>query len=498
MPSTTVSLIPRPTRLTPKPGAFPLGPGTRVVVDSEALLDSGRLLASYLFPVTGGIPVVREGKSVPDGAILLTLQGANAQLGEEGYELFISRTSSLLTARTVQGIFRGMQTVRQLILQSGKSGSLACLQIWDRPRYAWRGMHLDCCRHFMSVEFVKRYIDLLALHKMNVFHWHLTEDQGWRLEIKKYPKLTQVSAWREAEWPADYEPKKSVPRRRYGGYYTQAQAREIVAYAAERHVTVVPEIEMPGHTVAVLAAYPELSCTGAAFKVQTAWGVHKDVFCAGNDQTFKFLEGVLSEVAEIFPGPFIHLGADECPKDRWKECPKCQARMKSLGLKNERKLQTYFIHRMVEFLRKKGKRAICWDEILEGGIPKGVVLQAWRGRKFGAQAARQGAEAVVSPYSHVYFDHGVKSTNLEKTYSFQPTPPGLTKAQKKKILGSEGCMWTEGTPQDFIDLQVFPRMVALSEVLWSQRRDSFSGFKRRLKDHQKGLESMGVKFGPAE
>jgi hexosaminidase len=483
--------------VTRQAGQFVLSRETRIFVKSNALLDLGKLLAEVLQPRLGNLTVQVKRGALPPQSIYLTLEGASKDLGEEGYELFLSKNSALFSAKTPAGLFYGIQTFRQLIPLSGPV-ALPCLQIWDRPKFPWRGMHLDCCRHFMSVEFVKRYIDLAAQHKMNRFHWHLTEDQGWRLEIKKYPRLNQVSAWREAEWPATYEPMKHIPRRRYGGFYTQKQVREVLAFAASRFVMVVPEIEMPGHTVGVLAAYPELSCAGGPFKVQTEWGVHKDVFCAGNDKTFEFLEGVLSEVADLFPGPFIHLGADECPKDRWKECPKCQARMKALGLKNERKLQTWFIHRMVEFLRKKGKRAICWDEILEGGIPKGVILQAWRGRKFAAKAAREGAESICSPYSHVYFDHGVKGTNLAKTYSFQPVPAFLTGKKKNLVLGSEGCMWSEGTPQDKIDLQVFPRMTALAEVLWSERKEHFKGFLGRLKGHQARLEADGVKFGPAE
>lgn len=348
-------------------------------------------------------------------------------LPAEYYNLQVRPDGITLTSPTEEGLFRGSRTLVQLLEQARSTASLSCLSITDWPRFQWRGMHLDACRHFWSVEFTKKYIDLLARYKMNSFHWHLTDDQGWRIEIKKHPELTEVGGWRKGSQIGPYSRREydSIP---YGGFYTQDEIREVVAYAAARHINVVPEIEMPGHALAALAAYPHLGCSGGPYEVNKGWGVFEEVFCAGNDSTFALLEDVLTEVMELFPSELIHIGGDECPKESWKKCPKCQSRMKAHGLKDEHELQSYFIQRIEKFVNSKGRKIIGWDEILEGGLAPNAAVMSWRGTEGGVAAARSGHYAVMSPGSHCYFDHyqGAPAneplaiggyTTLQKVYS---------------------------------------------------------------------------------
>jgi hexosaminidase len=347
-------------------------------------------------------------------------------------------------------------------------------------------MHLDVGRHFFPAAFVKKYIDLLAAYKMNVFHWHLTEDQGWRIEIKKYPRLTAVGSQRR-ESMGDCTP--------HGGFYTQEEIRDIVAYARDRFVTIVPEIEMPGHALAALASYPELSCSGGPFQVGTAWGVMNDVYCAGNEKTFAFLEDVIGEVTELFPGPFFHAGGDECPKIRWQNCAKCQARIKAEGLKDEHELQSYFLKRIGKILNAKGKRMVGWDEILEGGLAPNATVMSWRGTEGGIAAAKSGHDVVMTPTSHCYFDYyqgtaGEPAANggflpLEQVYGFEPVPDALDGTEASHVLGAQGNVWTEWMPTTSqVEYMVLPRMLAMSEVLWSSRRiREYAGFLRRLGAH---------------
>jgi hexosaminidase len=475
-----------------------LTPQTVIVAEagSAELWRTAGYLAEKLATATGfSLPVEERTQSEPPpGAILLTTWGGDESLGEEGYELEVRPAGIVVRAPRPGGVFRGVQTLRQLLPPAMESATpvpdppdwtVPAATIADQPAFPWRGMLLDCCRHFMSVDFIKRYIDLLAYHKMNRFHWHLTEDQGWRIEIDKYPRLTEIGAWRN---------EGGVP---YGGYYTKAEIREVVAYAAERYITVVPEIEMPGHSQAALAAYPEFSCTGGPFAVGTRWGVYEDVYCAGNDGTFAFLQDILDEVLELFPGPYIHLGADECPKSRWQECPKCQARIEREGLADEHELQSYFIRRMVEYLRGKGKQVIGWDEIMEGGLTEGVIVQYWRTRTGDStvvEAARAGHQVIVSPTSHCYFDYPYSAIDLATVYSLQPVPDGLDSVQQALILGGEGNMWTERAPQEVVDQRLFPRILALAEVLWRnpERRD-FPQFLQRVGAHYPRLIRLGVR-----
>jgi hexosaminidase len=491
------ALVPQPVEMRSLGGSFTLS--GEIQVYTEAKDPEGKAVAEYLVQCLKDqtrLPATLVGSDQAMGAQFLLMPARDASLGEEGYTLVVTPMKILLQAPQPHGTFLGVQTIRQLLTPSPSnplSWQLPCVRITDQPRYRWRGMLLDCGRHFMSKDFVKRYIDLLAFHKMNVLHWHLTEDQGWRIEIKKYPKLTEIGAWR------------GEGDERYGGFYSQKEIKEILDYAKSRYITVVPEIEMPGHCVAALAAYPELSCTGGPFKVGTQWGVYSDVYCAGNDQVFDFLQDVLSEVIELFPSEFIHIGGDECPKERWKACPKCQARIKAEGLKDEHELQSYFIRRIAEFLSSKGRRLIGWDEILEGGLAPNATVQSWRGMKGAIAAATSGHDVISSPTSNCYLDYAQWRTpgeptwmgfiDLQTCYSFEPTPTELTPEQAKHILGLEGNMWTEHAPQARVDWQVFPRLCALAEVGWSPKeKRNWNDFEQRMKTHYERLDALGVTY----
>lgn len=411
-----------------------------------------------------------------------------------------------LQAPSDEGLYRASRTLLQLLEQGAAEGALPCLTIIDHPRFAWRGMHLDVCRHFFTVDFVKKYIDLLARYKMNTFHWHLTEDQGWRIESRKYPKLTEVGAWRSGSQVGPYAA-QTFDTLRCGGFYGQEQIREVVAYAKARHITIVPEIEMPGHAMAALASYPQLGCTGGPYEVQRGWGVFDDVFCAGNDSVFTFLEDVLTEVMDLFPGQYIHIGGDECPKTRWKSCPKCQARMQAEGLKDEHELQSYFIQRIEKFVNAKGRKIIGWDEIMEGGIAPNAAVMSWRGTEGGIAAARAGHHAVMSPGSHCYFDHYQGDpanepvafggyTTVQKVYSYEPIPEELDATEAGFILGAQGNVWTEYilSPEQ-VEYMAVPRLLALAEVLWTPKelRDE-ADFIRRLEAEFPRLERLGVNY----
>ena len=435
--------------------------------------------------------------------IQLQVFNPDTLLPEGWYSLSTSPEGIIISATSRTGIFYGIQSLVQVLEYNTGSFSVPDFKIQgDFPGLAWRGMHLDVCRHFFSVDFVKRYIDLLAAHKMNRFHWHLTEDQGWRIEIKKYPKLTEIGAWRNGSMVGHYKD-QTFDSIRYGGFYTQDQIRDVVAYAAQRHITVVPEIEMPGHALAALTAYPAFSCTGGPFEVAKSWGVFDDVYCP-KEATFEFLENILDEVCALFPGEYIHIGGDECPKIRWKECANCQQKMKENGLIDEHELQSYFIQRIEKYLNSKGKKIIGWDEILEGGLAPNAAVMSWRGEEGGIAAAKQNHYVVMSPGSHCYFDHyqGDKTkepiaiggfTPLEKVYSYQPIPASLDVNQRMYILGAQANLWTEYiTSEAQAEYMVLPRMSALAEVLWSGNEDrNFEDFKKRLSPFLVKLEKRG-------
>lgn len=491
-----INIIPKPVSLVNGEGGFTISNSTLIVFDKGD--SSAVAVALYLEGLLKNVGLnidCHEYLSESRNSIRLTSAGVADTLGDEGYELLINRHNILIKAKTANGYFYAVQTLRQLMPKGFDKADVKfsklrvpAVSIVDKPRFKWRGMNFDCCRHFMSKEFVKRYIDLLAYHKMNIFHWHLTEDQGWRIEIKKYPKLTSVGAWRtEADGKV------------YGGFYSQEDVKEVVAYAAERFVNVVPEIEMPGHSVAALAAYPQLSCTGDSIKVETNWGVFKDIYCVGNDSTFVFMQNVLDEVVGLFPFRYIHIGGDEAPKYRWENCPKCQSRLKKEKLAHVEELQRYFISRIARYLEPKNRSIIGWDEILEGGIPDLATVQSWRGFEGAKAAALAGVNAIVSPTSHCYFDYPVENTDLQKVYSFEPIPSGLTPEQQKHIIGGECNMWTEYAPQEIIDSKMFPRILAMAEVLWSpsQNRD-YKEFNRRIQKHYVKLDELGVMYGPEQ
>ena len=424
------------------------------------------------------------GKSNPKGLSIRMERAVGYAV--EGYSLRIDDDGVSIEASEEAGAFHALTTLRWMLPpDSDNEGSWALphVSISDAPRFEHRGLLLDCCRHFMDPDFVMRTIDLLALHKMNVLHWHLTEDQGWRIEVDAYPELTSTGAWRTEDDGS-----------RHGGFYTKAQIREIVAYAADRNITVIPEIELPGHSRAAIAAYPWLSCTGDSLEVPHDWGVFKDIYCAGEDTTFRFLETVLLEVMDLFPSEYIHIGGDEAPKVRWESCPKCQRRIQEEGLHDAHELQSWFITQIGSFLADHGRKLIGWDEILEGGLPDGATVQSWRGMQGGRDAVAMGRDAIMSPTSHCYFDYPVESIDLERVYGFEPEPEGLEGSGR--ILGGECNMWSERAPQELVDSKVFPRIVAMSEVLWSSKSQrDWNGFQERMELHYSRLDAWNVDYG---
>lgn len=473
---------------------------------SDALFLARELNSRFKFKQASIIEVPTR-QYVPEGPnITLSIILPDTIVPQGTYWLKSDKNGTTITATETSGIFYGIQSLLQLIHKNGNKAELKATQInGDYPAFSYRGMHLDVCRHFFPVSFIKKYIDLLAMHKMNFFHWHLTEDQGWRIEIKKYPKLTEVGAWRNGSMVGHYRD-QTYDSIRYGGFYTQEEIKEVVAYAKSRHVQVIPEIEMPGHALAALAAYPEFSCTGGPFEVAKGWGVFDDVYCP-KEETFKFLEGVLDEVCKLFSGQYIHIGGDECPKTRWKTCANCQKRIKEQGLKDEHELQSYFIQRIEKYLNSKGKQIIGWDEILEGGLAPNATVMSWRGNDGGIAATKQEHQVIMTPGSHCYFDHyqGDKETEpiaiggftpLDKVYSFNPIPEELNEREASYILGAQANMWTEYVAtEEHLEYMVLPRMSALSEVLWTgPNADNFENFRLRLAPFLKSLDNQGYNY----
>lgn len=495
-----LGIIPKPGFLKPQDGSFALGQNVVISGNTkeEQLFFSERL--KTLYDITSTI----SDQSKETGIKLLLIM-ADTILPRGSYILTVSKKTLHISATDKEGIFYGIQTALQLIRQN-KTGDLEipCVEIRDQPVYAWRGMHLDVCRHFFTKKEVKKYIDYLALYKFNVFHWHLTEDQGWRIEIKKYPKLTEAGAWRKGSQVGPYSDQK-FDSLRYGGFYTQEDVKEIVAYATQRHITIVPEIEMPGHALAALAAYPQFSCTGGPFEVAKGWGVFDDVYCP-KEETFRFLQDVLDEVCVLFPGKYIHIGGDECPKTRWKNCQHCQSLIKKEGLKDEHGLQSYFIRRIEKYLNSKGKQIIGWDEILEGGLAPNAAVMSWRGTQGGIEAAKQKHFVVMSPGRPCYFDHyqskdiskeplAIGGYNpLDSVYAYTPTPLALNSEERTYIMGAQANIWTEYiTSFQQVEYMALPRMCALSEVLWGSPKD-YDDFVSRLKVNVKLLDKMGVNY----
>ncbi len=485
-------MIPKPATQHPLDGTFTIGESTPITFQGAAGSKAAEGLARWLRQWTGRpLPTQEATDPKPDG-IHFALEGGDPSLGEEGYELLVSPTGTVVRAKAEAGLFFGGQALAAMVwdaLTDGSRTSIPAMVVRAEPKFAWRESMLDCCRHMPSVAYIERHLDLMALLRLNRFHWHLTEDQGWRIAIDRYPRLTEVAAWRRSEDGSTY-----------GGFYTKDEIRHVVRYAKERCIEVIPEIEMPGRSMAALAAYPELGCTGGPYEVGSRWGIYDDIYCAGNDRVFEFLQGVLEEVLELFPSPWVHIGGDEAPKVRWEKCPKCQGRIRAEGLKDEFELQSWFIRRMEAWLAERGRRLIGWDEIQEGGLPPTATVQWWRGwmKEVALEAARHGHDIVSTPTSHCYLDYGYEEFSVEHTYGFDPVPEELDPAAAAKVLGGGGNMWTEHTPTEAdMDRQIWPRQAAIAECLWTPREaKSWPDFERRLRPFQTLLERLGVRYGP--
>ena len=505
-----LDLIPEPKNIELKQGVFSLSQDTRILY-SAGLDDLAEMVTNYL-PFQPVVAKLEESSGNFDNSVQLKID-PSVQCPIEGYKLLITSDQILITGTEISGVFYGFQTLRQLISVGSdqdinKGISLPCLEITDQPEFQWRGLHLDVSRHMFSIDFIKKFLDLMALHKLNRFHWHLTDDQGWRIEINQYPKLVEIGSRRKSTpYPHDRSKSDGEP---YEGFYTQAQIREIIDHAAKRQITIVPEIEMPGHALAALAAYPELGCIGSGYEVCTTWGMQDDVFCAGNERVFSFLENVLDEVIGLFPGEFIHIGGDECPKTRWISCSRCQQRIQDQGLEDEYELQSYFIKRIETHLMAKGRRLIGWDEILEGGLAPNAAVMSWRGSEGGIQAANAGHDVVLTPNTHCYFDYYQSMDYsseppaiggylpLEKVYEFDPRE-GVNEEERIHVLGGQGNIWTEFIPTgEQVEYMTYPRACALSEVLWAGAGQEYQDFIPRLTSHLVRLANLGVNYRPLD
>ena len=491
-------VIPLPKEIVKKDGsAFTLSQSTQIAypAENEKMQKNAEFLADYIEEMLGYKPALTTDVNA-DKAIVL---GLKEDENREAYELAVDANRVVINGASEAGVFYGIQTLRKsLPVEKNTNVSFPAVVVKDQPRFGYRGMMLDVARHYFPLDFVKRYIDILALHNINTFHWHLSEDQGWRIEIKKYPKLTEIGSQRKetviGRNSGEYDGKP------YGGFYTQEEAKEIVAYAAERYITVIPEIDMPGHMQGALASYPELGCTGGPYEVWTQWGISDNVLCAGNDQVLEFLTDVMSEIIEIFPSTYIHVGGDECPKTKWKDCPKCQARIKSLGLKAdaehsaEDRLQSFIISHVEKFLNDHGRQIIGWDEILEGGLAPNATVMSWRGMGGGIQAAKMGHNVIMTPTTNVYFDYyQTKDTDneplaiggylpVENVYNLEPVPSSLTVDEQKYVIGAQANLWTEYIPsEEQAEYMVLPRMAALAEVQWCDpKQKNYEAFLTRL------------------
>lgn len=493
-------IIPKPLDVNCKGDAsFLLKDGVAVIYpeNNQKMQDNAEFLVDYVEKQTGVKLTSHAGMPV-DGAICLTLDLSDDNA--EAYKLIVNDKRVCISGASEAGVFYGIQTLRKsLPVAQDINVNLSAVEIYDKPRFAYRGAMLDVARHFYTVDEVKTFIDMLALHNINRFHWHLTDDQGWRIEIKKYPKLMSVASERKetvvGRWYSGIYDGKP-----YGGYYTQDELRDVIDYAAKRHITIIPEVDLPGHMQAALTAYPELGCTGGPYEVRTIWGVSQDVLCVGNDFTLQFVKDVLSEVADIFPSEYIHIGGDECPKVRWEKCPKCQERIKSLGLKSdakhtkEQRLQSYMIQEAAKYLKEKGKRIIGWTEILEGGLVPDATLMSWIGESGGIEAAHQHHDVIMTPNTYLYFDYYQSKKvedeplaiggylPIEKTYNYEPMPKELTKEEQQYIKGVQANLWTEYIPVfSQVQYMVLPRLGAAAEVQWTDpSKKDYKDFLRRV------------------
>lgn len=501
--SDTISIIPQPKLIEASDGVFIINKNSLIQYQGEL-----KEVAQYLSEHLTHQNKLQEFESTVDNQLLLTIKkGENIE--KEGYELTINKKGIKIEGDAA-GVFYGVQSLIQLLVEKEGNTIVPFVHIIDKPRFEWRGMLLDVSRHFFDVAFIKQYIDILAKHKLNIFHWHLTDDQGWRIAIDAYPKLTEVAAWRagdgmEKPWDYDiYGAEEGKPR--YGGFYTKDDVREILAYAKKRYVTVVPEIELPAHSWSAIHAYPNLSCTGKDWHRGLDWSF-SDPFCAGNEETFQFLENVLTEVIELFPSEYIHIGGDEAQKTKWEHCVKCQARIKNEALKNEEELQSYFINRIEKFVNAKGRKTIGWDEILEGGLAPNTAVMSWRGETGGIAAAKLKHEVVMTPAEFLYFNaaqsnpelEGVPNltiTNLEKVYQYNPIPKELNEADQKYIKGVEACLWSEHLYSEKLAIErLLPRVLALSEIAWlSNEEKNWNHFQQKLSKHLSFLDRQKIDY----
>ena len=507
----TVSIIPQPRYVQMGEGTFRIDKDTKIFLDEpveEYMRIAGFLNERLLAAAGFSLEITDE--MTADGNVIFFM---NAGLPSEAYGIHVEPDRIVIDYGDGAGAFYALQTIFQLLpeeifadsRQRGVKWEIPCLAMEDAPRFKYRGMHLDVCLHYFDVDFLKKYIDIMALHKVNRFHWHLTEDQGWRLEIKKYPLLTEKGQWRKETVVGSLNSGvyDGTP---YGGYYSQEQVRDLVQYAAERYVTIIPEIELPGHALAAIACYPELSCgLEDHYETATKWGVFKQVYCP-KETTFEFLEDVFDEVFELFPSEVVHIGGDECPKASWKACPHCQALIRKLGLKDEYELQSWFVTRMEKYINSKGREIIGWDEILQGGLAPNAKVMSWLGEEGGIQAARQHHEVVMAPHQKYYLDYWQADpdseplamggpTTLKTMYEYEPVPEVLTPEEARYIIGVEGCVWTEymDSPER-VEYMAWPRMCAIAETGWTQTDKDWDGFTRRLETHLGRLDRLDVGY----
>lgn len=507
---TEISILPQPQAIRVDEGVFEVDKATKIYMD--LCTDEMKRVAGFInekFAKAAGFELEIVDRMPEENFIAFM----NAGMPTESYVINAKPHGVFIDYGDGAGAFYAVQTLFQLLpteiyaqeRQKGIDWTVPCCSIDDAPRFKYRGMHLDVCLHYFDFEFLKRYIDIMAAHKVNRFHWHLTEDQGWRIEIKKYPLLTEKGQWRKETvvgslFSGVYD---GIP---HGGYYTQEQVKELVQYAAERYVTIIPEIELPGHALAAIACYPELSCgLEDHYETATKWGVFKQVYCT-KESTFKFLEDVFDEVFELFPSELIHIGGDECPKASWKACPHCQSMIKKLGLKDEFELQSYFVTRMEKYINSKGRQIIGWDEILQGGLAPNAKVMSWLGEEGGIKAAQQHHEVVMSPHQKYYLDYWQADpyteplamggpTTLKMMYDYEPVPDVLTSQEARYIIGVEGCVWTEYMPTpERVEYMAWPRMCAIAETGWTQADKDWDGFTRRLEKHFGRLDGMNVGY----
>jgi len=514
-------VVPLPASIVLEDGqeGFEMTPKTKIVASDSAEIRNAELMASYIESLTGmKLQVTAEAP----GSGYIRLSDNLGLENAEAYALTVNADSIVINGASAAGTFYGIQTLRKSIPAAGDNNVVfPAAQIVDQPRFSYRGAHLDTSRHFFTPDSVKIFIDMLALHNINRFHWHITDDQGWRLEVKSHPELTEVGSKRAGTViganTGEYD---SIP---YGGYYTQEDVRDIVAYARDRHIAIIPEIDMPGHMQAALAAYPSLGCTGGPYEVWQRWGVSEDVLCAGNDSVYALVDDVLGEVCDLFPGEYIHIGGDECPKVRWQKCAKCQAKIRQLGLKSdknstaEQKLQSYFMHHATDFLSSKGRKVIGWDEILEGGLAPGAIVMSWRGEKGGIAAAEAGHDAIMTPNRYMYFDFVQTDDRgnepqaatwgdplpVEKVYGYEPVPGTFTPEQAAHIIGVQANIWVEYMPTfHHVQYMTLPRMAALAEVQWSSAPKDYEAFAGRLPQLVEQYKNEGYNYAkhvlPAE